>query len=98
MIEGLWQEIVGSKCTIRAISAGYNHRHWNDNSMPDTFTIDQVFTIEAVYHRVTKDGKIWPTYKLAEIQSRLFRPDEILIQGICQKGLDSGDLSNEFHE
>lgn len=95
MIEGLWKEIVGSKCTIKAIPMGYGHRHWDDNSMPDTFTVDQVFTIEAVYHRVTKDGKIWPTYKLAEISSRLFRPDELLIQGICQK---SGDHSEEFHE
>lgn len=97
MIEGLWQEIVGSRCTIRAIPAGYNHRRWDDPSMPDTFTVDQVFTIEAVYHRVTKDGKIWPTYKLAEIQGRLFRPDEILIQGICQEALVAGDLCGEFY-
>jgi hypothetical protein len=97
MIEGLWQEIVGSKCILRAFPVGYGHHRCDDDSLPDTFTTDQVFTIEAVYHRVTKDGKIWPTYKLAEIQSRLFRPDEILIQGICQEGLAAGDLCGEFY-
>lgn len=97
MIEGLWTEIVGSKCTIKAMPVGYGHRRVDDSDIPETFTVDQVFTIEAVFHRVTKDGKIWPTYKLAEIQNRLFRPDEILIQSICQEGLAAGDLCGEFY-
>lgn len=94
MIEGLWQEIVGSKCTIRAVPVSYR---LSASDLPGAFTIDQVFTIEAVYHRVTKDGKIWPTYKLAEIPGRLFRPDEIIIQDICQGGLEAGNLCGEFY-
>ena len=95
MIEGLWQEIVGSKCIIRAVPVSY--RKQSDLDLSGTFTTDQVFTIEAVYHRVTKDGKIWPTYKLAEIPGRLFRPDEIIIQDICQGGLEAGNLCGEFY-
>ena len=96
MIDGLWPEIVGSKCTLRAAPVGYNHREvWK--GAEDSFVVDQEFTIETVYYRVTRDGRVWPVFKLEGIDNHLFRPEELCIEAICQAALSAGDLCGEFY-